>query len=246
MGNADNLGHWVRSLLWGALLLACPIQGQTLWPGMDPYLEMSLVPRPDTTPTVYLTNLYDSPLVAVSWDYKCNGSRWTRHRGFLDAALAYSEPWPKGAVVGTSAAGVGCKGGITAVVFADGRELGDAQGLKQIHDRRRYAREEMRLILDEGILGVPPSQWDPEQSLTKLQARIAQLPEPTSQNIDEVDQDKSTLQDLIRSIEDYRSEVKANPNVYLPRTGKYIENLQRWEQGLASTSYPSTTFRWKP
>jgi hypothetical protein len=246
MGNANFIGNLVKGLVLAPLLLAWPIQCQTLWPGMDSYLEMSLVPRPDTTPTVYLTNLYYSPLVAVSWDYKCTGSRWTRHSGFVDAALTFNDPWAKGTIVGTSAAGAGCTGGITSVIFANGTEIGDPEVLREMHGRRAYALEEVQRTLGDDVLSVPMERWDPLTSVTKLQARIAQLPEITYLNQQEVTSRSQTLEALIRSIEDYRSDVKANPSVYLPRAGKYIEYLQDWEQGLASTSYPSTTFRWTP
>ena len=229
-------------------LLAAAANAQQLWPGMENYLRIDLIPTAYDVRSVELTNLYAFGLVAVSWDIQCDGS--ARHRGSGDAALAFANAVAQGSTFPAGSAGVGCTGGITAAIFTDGKELGDPAVLRQMHNCRKAAWEELHRTLKEDILAVPFSRWDIDSGLGKLRARRAEF--PTSISVDhqvpEHEDDRvcrmQTLDYLTSIIADYRSDMVKDPSKYPKRAESFLRYLAGWEGALTSATYPPAHW-WK-
>jgi hypothetical protein len=130
----------VRALTLAGLTLAWTALAQHQPQQMDAYVQTFLTSGP-LRPTLNITNLYTAPLVAVSWSYKCDEPPIKGFRGFQDSALWHASPLAKG--TSQSLANLGtCKGGLTAILFADGKVIGDPLAIKQIYDRRAFAYDE--------------------------------------------------------------------------------------------------------
>jgi hypothetical protein len=240
---------WMRFVL-ASIVLASAAHAQELWPGMESYLKLTLVPvAGSNAPEVAVTNLYSAGLVEISWTYsKCADGPHFRHSGHQDLADTLGNPTVQGETVQTPSAR-GCSGGITAAIFADGKELGDPDALRQIHDCRRAKREEVHRTLEDDIFKFPLSGWDPESSVKKLKDRRAQFPMnlyTDDPNVGALQACRtSTLEYLASAIEDYRTSVARNPSKFEPRRAMFLQYLKEMEQALESPIYPSSRTWWK-
>ena len=198
---------------------------------------------------VLVTNMYSSGLVALNWEYHgCPGAVRTARSGYTDLALGLGNPRAQGQTEQAANAEIGCSGGITAAIFTDGKELGDPETLRQIHECRRVASEEIHRTFEEDISTVPQNDWDPASSVQKLKARRAQFPMYyyTDDNKAVALQGcRTDAIDYVRSsIEAYRSNVASNPAKYEPRRGMFLQYLREIELALKSPTYPSRRTWW--
>jgi hypothetical protein len=59
---------------------------------MEPFLKVTRdTTHPLNPPPVNVTNLYSSPLVAITWSYRCGGGGG--QDGSVDAAVTLHDPW---------------------------------------------------------------------------------------------------------------------------------------------------------
>lgn len=161
-----SFASWLATAL---LATPFPAAAQELWPDMDSYVRHSV--NSDGT-ALEVANLYGAALVAGAWTYKCDR---VMSEGFVDAARSSIAPWEKGQKLATTRLPEpGCTTTVTALIFADGKEVGDPAVLKQLHEHRVVAWDEIHRLRQEDILSlkVPLAQWDPVQSVAKLQARL--------------------------------------------------------------------------
>jgi hypothetical protein len=230
-----------------ALLSAIGAHAQVLGPGLEPYLAVRLTPTETDVRAPVVTNLYSAALVAYSTDYQCDGTHSLGHRGYGDAAMIYTTPVATGKSEGIPSPGPGCKGGVTTAIWADGKEMGDPDELRNIHDCRAVALEELQATLEGDILKVPPDKWEPDVTIAKLKARRAQFP-----NNSEIDAPHGVrvwncrieeIEYLTSSIEQFRSTMAKHPTAYLMR-GFFLQYLRDWEKGLSSFTYPERPTWW--
>lgn len=248
MKSVCRLRFPVSILVLMSSLFAISSPAQELWPGMDGYLSTQLVSAPNGTPEFAVVNLYTAGLVAFSWNYDECG-RSARHSGNADLAWTLGKPWERGQSTPVGTAASGCTGVITAAVFADGKELGNPDVLRGIHNCRKARWEEVHRTLKEDILAVPLSAWDPDLSVSKLRERRAQF----SMYLYTDDSNAAamqacrtgTIEFLTSQIEDYQSSVKSNPEKYEPRRFIFLEYLKEIETALTSSTYPTNRTWWK-
>ncbi len=231
-----------------AILLPGGVSAQDLWPGMEKYVTVK--PDEAAPPRAYLVNLYSAPLVAAYWDYKCPGrADFHRQGGSSDAALAFAAPAVTGDTFNIVAPREGCEGQITAIVWADGKEIGDPPVLKQFHDCREAAWDEMHTFLSAHVYNMSPDQWDARVSAEMLKARLAPEETTTLHGLNLHDTAThvcraNALQFLAQSIESYRSFVANNPDQLIHRRGLFLEFLKEWEAALHSPNYPANRLTW--
>lgn len=231
------------------LLFAPAGLAQELWPGMEGYLKLTLRPAGGDKNTVLVTNLYASGLVALYWDYyKCPGGVSAANSGKTDLALGLGNPLAQGQTLQAASAETGCSGGITAAIFADGKELGEPETLGQIHSCRSAAAEEIHRTFEEDISTVPQGGWDPASSIAKLKARRSQFPmylytdNPREAALQAC---RTVAIDYLRSsMESYRASVTSDPAKYGPRRGMFLQYLKEIEQALRSRAYPTRRTWW--
>lgn len=258
MGHASQVRLLPTAALLVALLAATPSLAQELRPGMEPYLKLTLRPADAYSNTADLTNLYSSALIAVSWRYTCTPGEttgyWrdsTGYSGGQDVTSSLTNPWETGQTLRIQGAVTGCKGGVTAAIFADGKEIGDTSALRQIHNCRDARREEVRKVLYDDISNAPLAELDIVQSIRKLKARRAEFSETTAVDHDEGEHvaDRgcqiSALDYLISSFEDYGDSASKEPTKYGPRKNLFLQYWKELEQALGSPTYPATRTWWK-
>jgi hypothetical protein len=135
---------------------------------------------------------------------------------------------------------------VTAIVWADGKEIGAPEVLKQFHDCRTAAWDELHTFLASSVFSLPPDQWDPSASVELLKGRLAQ--EATFRlNAHDMAVHvcrHNILQTLAQSIEDYRSLVAKEPDELLHRRGLFLQFLKDWQAALISPTYPSNRIKW--
>ncbi|HVC47741.1 MAG TPA: hypothetical protein VND90_10880 [Terracidiphilus sp.] len=223
---------------------------QELWPGMGGYLKLTFETKEiEGAPIIDVTNLYHSPLVAVAWKYRCDDPEHKGHDGNIDAAMTYSEPWAAGQTLRTTSAWKGCTGGITAAIWADGKELGDLSTLQEIHECRDVNAEVFHSALEEGILKSPISEWDPARSLEELKTRRAQFAKPLYTDNHDLGWVKSchwrSLDYLIYQIKNYQSSVEEDPNRYGARRDLFVQYLMEMEKASNARTFPTHHMSWK-
>ena len=229
------------------LFFCSTAQAQEFWPGMEPYLQMTLGPEIlQGEPVIHVNNLYRSPLVAVVYAYKCTETEHGFH-GTDDAAVNYSNPSRQGQTINIQSVWPGCTGRIMAAIWADGKELGDPAALRQFHDCRAVEQEEVHLALEEEIMKVPISQWDPAQSITKLNTRRDSFPMHTTDvNASEIQGCRTTeIYALTIDLEDFQKTASQDPDKYALQRGRFLRFLKEMEQSLGSPTYPAAPFWWK-
>jgi hypothetical protein len=232
----------------GLLLLPFGLQAQDLWPGMEPYLAIRTVPTPTDVRAPVVTNLYPSALVAFSVNYRCDGAHSKGHGSYADAAMIYTAPIRTGESDGIPSPGSGCQGGIVTALWADGKEMGDPNELRNMHDCRAVALEELKKTLHEDILAVPQEKWDPAVSVANLKARRAQFAGNTHfedpHDIRTFNCRAEEITYLITSVEQFRSGMANDPVKFGRLKGFYLQYLREWEQALASPTYPEKPVWW--
>jgi hypothetical protein len=187
--------------------------------------------------------------VALTYEYKCSDPEHPGYSGKDDAAANYSNPWEQGQTDEILGPRAGCEGGITAAIWADGKELGNPKALQGIHDCRTVAREEIHLALEGEILATPTSQWDPARSIAKLKVHHADL----KQTIYTDDAhaaamrgcQASEVSGLILDIEDFQKNSSREPDKYATQKGDFLRYLLEMEQALGSPTYPTIRTWWK-
>jgi hypothetical protein len=193
-----------------------------------------------------LTNLYDAPLVAAAWRYKCET---VRSEAFLDVSLSSAEPWGKGRTIpSTRLPESGCATTITAIIFADGKEVGDPKVLEQLHEHRALFWDEVHRLRQEDILSTkaPLFEWTPTKSVANLQARLAALPHGNDVYPDENDGYRGqALQLLIKELQAYQAQATADPSDPAFHKGKLLKFLQEWDEGLSSPTYSTERTYWR-
>jgi hypothetical protein len=245
MERADRLQ---LMLLVAVIILPLRTEAQDLSPGMQQYISVTVVHAPTASPAAMLLNHYSSALVAAYWDYKCpGGGDFTGHGGSSDAALNYSTPAETGGSFQIAAPHDGCEGKVTSVIWADGKEIGDPAVLKEFHDCRNAAWEEMSDFLKTGVFNLPTDKWDPRISVEMLKTKLA--PEAELRDLSHHDLAiyvcrRQVLQSLAQSIEDFRSSAATNPDQLVQRRGLFLQYLKEWEQALISPTYPATRTWW--
>lgn len=120
---------------------------------------------------ISLTNKDTSPLVAYVYEATCGRTMHTRT--YSDAALVYAAPQAVGESRSIATVTSGCKGGLGAAVFADGRKLGTPSDLHFIEARRRAAQQELSTVLHEVSDENATHTFDPDVLQAKVTERKA-------------------------------------------------------------------------
>lgn len=235
-------GGCVRVLILTSLLtVTSGTAAQELFPGMEKYLTLQ------STPVPALVNHYDAALVAAYWDYPCAPAD-RAVAGSSDVALNYSKPAETGSAFRITGPEDSCAGRITAVVWADGNEIGDAAVLRTHHACRSATWSELHRTLAEDIFKVRPDRWDPQASVDKLEVRSRPFQETThleSRDSAAVVACRANAIDTqIRYIRDYQSAAAAQPDKSLQLRFQFLRYLRDWEQALNSPIYPEKPIWW--
>lgn len=227
---------------------------QTLVPGMEKYVQLSLSSRvTNGAPEIDLRNIYSSPLVAVTWDYHCEsrGTHVIRHSGKMDAALIHGSAIQQNSSLRLPGAWAGCTGGIISLIFADGLQIGDNTELERVNKCRDVAKEEFEQMLGADVLRRSTTTWNIDASRAKLKERQSEFHFPIktgsiSPDAAELETCRSdAVKYLLESIEDYQASVAADEADYGPRKGMYIEFLKAWDLALTGEVYPKMPIWWK-
>ena len=214
---------------------------QELWDGMDRYLTVQ------TTPIPALINHYNSPLVAVYWDYPC-ANEHESSSGYSDAALTFAKPAQPEEPFRISGPLPGCPGRILGAIWADGKELGDRAVLARAHKCRSVTWEELHRTLKEDVFSVPPEHWDPRTTAELLKRRHApyegtvQLGPNDSESA--ISCRANAILQIAQDIEDYRTAIASKPEEAIRRRGLFLQYLKEWEASLTSSTFPAQPFWW--
>ena len=142
-------------------------------------------------------------------------------------------------------------GGVTLVVFADGKEVGDPAALRQLHVCRIAARDEMHRLLSEDILTHPPAEWNPDHTLELLKSWRAAIHLPFDMKITSPEAAEEQLcrehelDRILASVKDYEASVLADPARYGSRKKMYVDYLIDWDSWLGRDTYPEQPMWWK-
>lgn len=239
---------WRLTLLVALITLPIGVSAQDLWPEMDKYATVTNSPGSAVSPRAELINHHSAPLVAAFWDYLCPGrGDFSGHGGSSDAAMNFAPPADTGAAFQIAAPREGCEGKVTAIVWADGKEIGNPVVITQFHDCRAAAWDEMHTFLDANVFNFPQDKWDPVVSVERLKGKLA--PEGTLHGLGPHDYAihicrGQILQSLTQSLENYRSVVANQPDQLIQRRGLFLQYLKEWEQALIAPSYPTSRIWW--
>jgi hypothetical protein len=237
--------HPARPVYIFLALLAVPgaLNAQGLSPGLDSYLRGCFGPKDQSGQAIYFaTNAYDTALVAYSEDRRCHrpGSNHTSdNTTLMDLATGFEPPVEKGRTIPMVFPDASiCTNTLNAFIFADGKEVGDPESLRKLHERRAAQWREVHKTLEEDILRVPLEKWNPTESVVKLQARLLEAS-------NEADRDRVyELQSLIAVLQSYQDRVKSDAEKYLPLKGVFLQSLQEWDKALSSSEYPLRSEWW--
>ncbi len=222
------------------LISALGLSAQELWPGMEKYVTLQ------TTPAPALINHYSAALVAAYWEYPCHADD-VAAAGYSDVAESFASPAETGEAFQIGGAQDRCPGKITAAIWADGNEIGDPEVLREFHDCRTAAWDEMHRFLKANVFAFPADKWDPSVSSANLKQKLAL--EETLQNVSAHDfavhgYSVAVLAFLAQSMDDYRAVIEQHPDQLIQRRGMFLRYLKEWEQALNSPIYPEKPIWW--
>jgi hypothetical protein len=185
---------------------------------------------------LHAVNLYRSPLAAMSWEYQCENVSFKKITGYLDAALEYSSAIATGADSGALVDTRTCSGRLTALVFADGKEVGSETALKQIYNRRAFAYGELHDFLTRDLLGKPLIEWNPGRSISALQARSDLLQRPYEHS-EEIIVRAAIVLRLTTLIQELEDASKDDHHDQLLRRHQFVVDITNWDANLISNTF---------
>jgi hypothetical protein len=249
MATVNRLSFVVPGTLLLALLSAAKAPAQELWRGMEGYLKVVPTKYQNNIEGAGVTNLYNSALVVLTWEYKCTDREHPRAAGTADAAANYANPWEQGQTIEIGRPRAGCSGGVTGAIWADGRELGDAAVLRQVHDCRSVQQEEVHLALEGEILQNQVPQWDPAKSIAALKQHHKEFEEimytDDANAVAMRNCRAGEVDGLMLDIEDFQKNASKNPDKYAQQRTLFLQYLKEMEQALGSPTYPTTRTWWR-
>jgi hypothetical protein len=248
MDNARFVRCLVLLLATAAAGYTVPAAAQVEPPELTPYLQV--ISAGTGIPYQFrIKNLYSSPIVALSASSHCTiHPENARARSMIDSALWYATPYlypGRSRILSTNP---DCATAVAAVVFADGKAVGDQDEINQIYRRRVYAVEEIDHLLKDDIGPQTAnarvaagrnriSAWDPEASIEFLKARRPGQHVTGADQADEFSTRHSVQRHIIERMQAFEKTLSADPKTAEDQKKIFTGGLLRWRECLTSKEF---------